>query len=126
MIDIQDKHKCCGCEACIQMCPKQCISLNKDKEGFLYPKVNTIDCIDCGLCEKVCPEININEQTQPKQVWAAQNNDEKIRKDSSSGGIVTKIAEKIIEDGGVVFGVAMNNKFEAVQEKIFPRIDFSE
>ena len=114
MIDIKDKHKCCGCEACIQMCPKHCISLIRDKEGFLYPKVNTINCVNCGLCEKVCPEININRQVQPKQVWAAQNNDEKIRRDSSSGGIVTKLGEKIIEDGGVVFGVAMNNKFEAV------------
>lgn len=114
MVDIKDKHMCCGCEACVQICPKQCISLIQDKEGFLYPKVNTIDCVDCGLCEKVCPEININEQTQPKQVWAAQNDDEKIRMDSSSGGIVTKLAEKIIEGGGVVFGVVINSKFEAV------------
>ena len=114
MIEIKDKHKCCGCEACIQTCPKQCISLIQDKEGFLYPKVNIVDCVDCGLCEKVCPEINTNGHTQPKQIWAAQNNDEKIRRDSSSGGIITKLAEKIIEDGGVVFGVVMNNKFEAV------------
>lgn len=58
MIQIKDKSACCGCSACIQRCPKQCISLKEDKEGFLYPIVDEQTCIDCGLCEKVCPIIN--------------------------------------------------------------------
>ena len=53
MIDIKDKKECCGCSACIQKCPKQCISLQEDNEGFLYPLVDKENCIDCGLCEKV-------------------------------------------------------------------------
>ena len=114
MIQIIDKHKCCGCEACIQACPKNCISLVQDSEGFLYPNVNCTTCVDCGLCEKVCPIINQREQTNPLEVWAAQNTDEEIRKLSSSGGIATNLAEKIIEAGGVVFGVIMNDKHEAV------------
>ena len=114
MIQIIDKHKCCGCEACIQACPKNCISLVQDSEGFLYPNVNCTTCVDCGLCEKVCPIINKREQAKPLEVWAAQNTDEEIRKLSSSGGIATNLAEKIIEAGGVVFGVIMNDKHEAV------------
>lgn len=114
MIQIIDKHKCCGCEACIQACPKNSISLVQDSEGFLYPNVNCTTCVDCGLCEKVCPIINQREQTNPLEVWAAQNTDEEIRKLSSSGGIATNLAEKIIEAGGVVFGVIMNDKHEAV------------
>lgn len=114
MIQIIDKHKCCGCEACIQACPKNCISLAQDSEGFLYPNVNCSTCVDCGLCEKVCPIINQHGQTNPLEVWAAQNTDEEICKQSSSGGIATNLAEKIIEEGGVVFGVIMNDKHEAV------------
>lgn len=58
MINIKDKRDCCGCRACVQVCPKQCISMSSDNEGFLYPKVDNSICVDCGLCEKVCPIIN--------------------------------------------------------------------
>ena len=53
MIHIVDKRQCCGCAACVQKCPKHCISLYEDEEGFLYPRIDTNNCIDCGLCEKV-------------------------------------------------------------------------
>lgn len=113
MIQIKDKHNCCGCEACAQICPKQCISLEQDNEGFLYPHANKVLCIDCSLCEKVCPIINIREQKLPKNVWAALNLDEEVRRSSSSGGIASLLAEKIIDNGGVVFGVRFNDKWEA-------------
>lgn len=58
MIDIVDKIDCCGCSACVQICPQNCIAMEEDDEGFLYPKVYVTDCVDCGLCEKVCPVIN--------------------------------------------------------------------
>ena len=54
MIEIKNKYSCCGCEACVQVCPKHCISFDEDKKGFRYPNVETNKCIDCGLCEKVC------------------------------------------------------------------------
>lgn len=108
MIDIKDKSNCCGCAACVQRCPKQCISMVEDNEGFLYPKVDTQVCIDCGLCEKVCPVTNQSEERIPLGVFAAVNPDEQIRRESSSGGIFTMLAEKTIEKGGVVFGVKFN------------------
>ena len=37
MIEIIDKHSCCGCSSCVQKCPKKCISMYEDDEGFLYP-----------------------------------------------------------------------------------------
>lgn len=52
MIDIKDKKDCCGCGACYQACPKNCITMEADKEGFLYPKVQLDLCINCKICEK--------------------------------------------------------------------------
>lgn len=114
MINIQHKYDCCGCSACSQRCPKHCISLLEDEEGFLYPKVNLDTCIDCGLCEKVCPVLHQAEERIPLEVFAAKNPNEKIRMESSSGGVFTQLAEQTIDDGGVVFGVKWNEHFEAV------------
>ena len=111
MINITDKKDCCGCNACVQRCPKQCITMHADNEGFLYPVVNTETCIDCGLCEKVCPVINQEEPQKPIKVFAAYNKDEKIREQSSSGGIFTLLAEETIKKGGVVFGVKFNREW---------------
>ena len=114
MIVITDKHKCCGCEACVLVCPKHCISLQQDNEGFLYPYADKESCVECGLCQRVCPTINLRAQTLPMSVWAAQNMDKKVRRKSSSGGIATMFAESIVDKGGVIFGVVMNDNYEAV------------
>lgn len=112
MIDIG--KKCCGCNSCAQSCPKQCISMSEDNEGFLYPSVDTNLCVECHLCEKVCPVLNISSGQYPISCYAAKSPDEQIRKESSSGGIFSLLAQKIIENDGVVFGAAFNKKWEVV------------
>lgn len=112
MIHIINKSECCGCNACIQRCPKKCITMHEDEEGFLYPIVDQSICIDCGLCEKVCPVINPNEPRRPLQVLAAKNKDEDQRLRSSSGGIFILLAEHIIKQGGVVFGARFDKNWE--------------
>lgn len=112
MIKITDKQDCCGCSACAQRCPKKCISMIEDEEGFLYPKVDTSNCIDCHLCEKVCPVINQDEPRTPQNVYAAKNPDETIRMNSSSGGIFTILAEQVIKSGGVVFGAYWDDEWD--------------
>lgn len=116
MIKIENKEKCTGCSACVQACPKQCISFEEDAQGFRYPSVNQELCIDCGLCEKVCPCINQNEQTMPLVIYAAKNPDEDVRRQSSSGGIFTMLAESIIDEGGVVFGARFNEKWNVIHD----------
>lgn len=115
MICVRDKKKCCGCSACAQICPKQCISLVEDKEGFLYPHVIKSECVDCGLCEKVCPII-VNKKEissgKPLGVYAAKNNDDDTRLVSSSGGVFTPLAKRIIEDNGAVFGARFDEQWE--------------
>lgn len=112
MISIQDKHNCCGCSSCAERCPKQCITMYEDEEGFKYPYVNLNTCINCGICENVCPVLNQAEVRKPIACYAAKNPDEKVRMNSSSGGIFFPIASKIIKEGGVVFGARYNNQWE--------------
>lgn len=114
MIKIQDKTLCCGCSACAMKCPKHCITMQEDSEGFLYPVVNETDCIDCGLCEKVCHELHPYDERKPLNVYAAINKDEQLRMNSSSGGIFYLLAEKTLSEGGVVFGVRYDDDWQVV------------
>lgn len=113
MIHIQDKRSCCGCAACAQRCPKHCITMREDEEGFLYPDVDKEACIGCGLCERVCPELHEGEARTPLGTYAAVNPDESVRMQSSSGGVFTALAEKTIDEGGVVFGVGFDQHWTA-------------
>lgn len=116
MIIIKSSERCSGCHACASACPKNCIQMISDKEGFWYPRVATEQCVNCGLCERVCPIINKwnPDSTQIKNIIVAQNLNETIRINSSSGGIFTLIAEFIIDQGGVVFGAAFSDDFRSV------------
>ena len=116
MIKIIQKKQCCGCSACLHICPKHSISFREDKEGFLYPQVDTATCIECGLCEKVCPVLNQGEERMPLKVYAAKHADDEIRMKSSSGGIFTLLADQIIDKGGVVFGARFNENWEVVHD----------
>lgn len=109
MIKIKNKSKCSGCHACVNVCPKQCISMKHDDEGFLYPNVDKTKCIECKLCEKVCNSIKPLVSNNHPESYACYNSNENIRMSSSSGGMFTLFAERIIEQGGVVFGAAFDD-----------------
>lgn len=114
MINIKNKKDCCGCASCIQVCPKKCIEMHEDNEGFAYPIVNKDNCVDCHLCEKACPVLNRNKRRKPKECFAAKNNNEDIRGRSSSGGIFYLLAKQTIEDGGIVFGARFNADWNVI------------
>lgn len=88
MIRISNKIDCCGCQACVSVCPKSAISMEMDSKGFLYPKVDEKKCVDCGLCDKVCPFLNKElPQTEDSTiVYAAVHKQDIILTESSSGG----------------------------------------
>lgn len=112
MISIIDKTQCCGCRACEQRCPKHCITMKEDNEGFLYPEVDEKTCLKCGLCDKVCPVQNQFDSKDASNVYAAKNLNETIRRDSSSGGIFSILAEHILAQRGVVFGARYNDEWQ--------------
>lgn len=116
MINIQDKSKCCGCCACVDVCAHQAITLKTDIEGFWYPVVDETKCVDCGLCNKICPELNItdlkkNDYPQPTHTIAAINKKMSVRWDSTSGGAFSALADTMYEEGGYVSGAIYNEDF---------------
>lgn len=112
MIKIQNKQDCCGCMACVQRCPKHCISMKEDEEGFLYPVFDENICIDCGLCEKVCPRLNHSKPISPIEVLAVKNCNEAERMASSSGGVFIALAKEVLSQGGIVFGAIFDENWE--------------
>ena len=112
MIKITDKRDCCGCGACASVCPKQCISMKEDNEGFFYPSTNIATCIECGLCEKVCPTSQPIQGYKNEKAFTIVSNDKDNLENSASGGSFLPLAEYIIGKGGVVFGAAYDDKMQ--------------
>ena len=120
MIDIRHKSNCCGCEACVQVCPTKCIDFVTDIQGFLYPIVNNNSCIDCGLCEKVCPVINrgVSSKTSPVTLYAVKSNDNTVREQSSSGGFFSLLADFVLAKDGIVYGAAFDDMFNVCHFRV--------
>lgn len=118
MIDIKKTEDCCGCYSCVQRCPKHCIEMIEDSEGFDYPKVNISSCINCGICESVCPQLNILPVKQPSSCYAIKHYSKQIQLKSSSGGAFSLFAEYILKNNGVVFGAAFDKNWNVVHKYI--------
>lgn len=123
MITIKEKAKCSGCYSCINICPKKCIEMREDEEGFEYPVVNKNVCINCNLCEKHCPIENKERNIEEPIAYAAINKNEEIRRESSSGGMFTLLAEAILDKGGVVYGAAFNDEYIVEHIKVTQKED---
>ena len=106
---------CSGCHTCYSLCPKQAIKMISNEEGFLYPQINNDLCIHCGLCEKKCPVLNpLQKDDEQTLAYAVINNNEKIRLESSSGGVFTSLAENVIKKNGIVFGAKFDSDFNVI------------
>lgn len=104
---------CCGCNACEQVCPTNCIKFDYDNEGFLYPTVDESKCISCGKCVKHCPILSDVKCNSNPDVYAAKYIDKKVVIKSSSGGVFMPLAKKFVDNGGVVFGCAFDENLVA-------------
>ena len=101
---------CVGCGACANACPKNCLNMVADKNGFLHPEIETATCINCDACERACPVINKSPKKEELiPVYAVYSENDKVRSSSSSGGLFYTLAKHIIENGGIVYGAAFDD-----------------
>lgn len=126
---IEDHDVCCGCTACVEACPKKCLSIEHDDLGFKYVKFEKKDeCINCGICAKVCQkqkkDIMDKKETRVKRYFA-QNKEGKILEESSSGGAYSAIAEYVLENKGIVWGVAINENGETYFDDVTAKKDLA-
>lgn len=110
------KADCTGCGACAARCPKDAISMEKDKEGFLYPQTDPMLCVDCDLCRRVCPSLQGVVCHETPVAVAAKHKDDAVRQKSSSGGVFTGLAQRILDRGGVICAAVYDENFAVVHK----------
>lgn len=120
MIEILDSKKCCGCTACMSICPKQAISMKPDVLGFLYPKVNLEICVDCGLCERICSFSDCYDTSLnfPNPLaYGARHLDMREVETSRSGAAFIALSDWILDQGGVVYGAGFVDHFRVAHKR---------
>lgn len=119
-----DYEKCTGCGACVQRCPKQCISWAEREFGFRYPQIDKDACVNCGMCEKVCPIDKALEVPAEQKAYAAVHKDAEVLAKSTSGGAFTAIADAVFAQVGIVYGAAMLDGMQVKHIRTSGKDDF--
>lgn len=112
------EDKCTGCGACESVCSENAITMENDKEVFLFPKVDFKKCIQCGKCVNVCHILpkSKSEKTFNKKVYACQIKDRQMLLDATAGGFFPLLSKKVLEVGGVVYGCCWDSNMNAVHQ----------
>lgn len=108
------KYLCSGCRCCEAICPVSAIRMTTDEEGFLYPQIDYKVCIGCNLCKKSCPFVKKSTteiSVEYPKVYAIKNKNQKVLKESSSGGAFSLLAEYVLNHNGYVVGCAFDEDF---------------
>ena len=118
-----NKKQCYGCRACVEICPKNSITMLNDKETFLYPHVDKSKCINCNLCHEVCPANKtiydlVNKTASKPIAIAAVHKSSDVVFNSSSGGAFTAILNSIYDKNTVIFGVCYNNRLQVIHDYV--------
>ena len=112
-----DKQQCTGCGLCAEKCPKDCILMVEDGEGFRFPQIDSTKCVECGLCVRSCPTTSAADTLYSKygrSYYCGNVKDKEMLIKSSSGGVFGVLAEYIISIGGYVCGCIYTDDLEAV------------
>lgn len=113
MIQLCEQNECTGCGACMNICPKHAITMKADAEGFLFPEIDASLCIECKLCQKACHVLHpLKKNEKAEKPFAVVAKEVSICEKSSSGGMFSILAQKILSHGGVVFGAGYHDGYQ--------------
>lgn len=117
MMDMLPPSQCTLCGACVDRCPINAISFEKEYMGGRYPQIDLERCVECGLCVKACPvRYPVKKVESQLQSYAAINRNDVVRSQSSSGGIFSALAEAILAENGYVCGAILTEELSVVHE----------
>jgi len=117
--NLPTRDRCSGCGACAHRCPTNCITMFEDSEGFKQPAIDADACIACGICESTCPVINEPYKRDFKPVaYGGASRDKDVKAQSSSGGMFSLFAKRILDRGGVVYGASYTKGFRVAHEGV--------
>lgn len=118
MIQLVNKNLCTACGACVERCPKKCISMEEREIGGCFPLINKKECIECHSCERVCPIMNLPNFKENINAYAAWNTDVRQRVTSASGGIAYAIYESAIQQKYACVGASFNPDFTVTHKVV--------
>lgn len=121
MVSIIDKSNCCGCTACVNICPRNAIKMKPDVLGFIYPSVDEDLCVNCGLCDRVCQfnkEYKDYSDGFDQIAYAFRFSDESELMKSQSGGAFYAIASHIIQGEGIVYGAGFSDDLNVQHKRV--------
>lgn len=130
MTQVTDGSLCCGCTACENICSKKAISMKADALGFLYPEIDQEQCVDCGLCRKVCDFTarakNPLVQNDDAKVYAVRHRNMREVSTSQSGAATIALVDWILEKNGVVYGCGYGDYFHVMHKRAATKDDANE
>lgn len=117
---VKEKQNCCGCSACMSICPTLAIKMEPDKEGFLYPTIDHTLCIECERCLNVCAFQNGYDTSHnlfEPVAFAVKHSSSDVREQSTSGGIFSAISDVVLRNKGSVYGAAFDANLIVCHQK---------
>ena len=118
-LDTQRPKECCGCTACMSICPKSAIEMKADNHGFLAPVIDKEKCIQCDLCRKVC---DFNREDIPFNTviaaYGMHHKEESVLRSSRSGGAFYMLAQQILNMSGIVWGAAFDDNLNVIHKEV--------
>ena len=123
------KEDCCGCTACVNICPKGAITMQPDGLGFLYPQINEVKCVKCGLCKKVCDfnkDYDKSLNLKNPDVYAIQHKNKDELEKSQSGAAFVIFSDWILNHNGVVYGAGYSEYFKVIHKRAETKIERDE
>lgn len=112
-----ERAQCCGCLACMDVCPQKAIVVQEDKEGFCYPRIQRELCVECGRCEKVCPWKGKENGEGFRKYLGVQAKNDELRRTCTSGGAFPVLAEHILQFGGVIYGAGFDGSMRLIHQR---------
>lgn len=123
---VAERSKCCGCTACYNSCPKSAIVMKTDEKGFFYPDIDKNKCIDCGLCERICPILKNEKHYDKPDAYIVRYKNASIVKQSTSGGMFTALAMYVFDHSGVVYGAGYDDSMNVICKRAIKKEQLQE